>query len=450
MLILRERKTGNKSFFQRIHADENGTPIHINTIQFRLYTINENGHDLFVLYDDNMDVITPAYRFINFTMANQSYNSREKSIYALRLLYCFLQLTKTKITELMQDDIEKLKYFLLGFSPENGSYSMRLQTVRSNSTVNGYLNVYRSYLKYLDIDCEYLFETKSAIIKGINPITEKAKSVTSYSSNMKTGTPVQRVPRYISVDDFAKIIKIIREDNNKMAECIVRIMFQFGLRLGEVLGITFEDLIEESIEGTLYPVLYIRNRTTDRYFQKAKTCMNITDKAQYRSKDYRTENYGFQKIIITYDVFELINIYIEDAHSSARYKNESRYKNGASADKTKKEKYETENYYVFINSLGSVLSEQIWNKYIKSIFNKAGIPIDSKSKKTNLNHRFRHGFAMFHVQYHKTPLLVLQKLMRHASISSTMVYYNPTEADEAAIKNEFVNELYDLIPELRS
>lgn len=450
MLILREMKTGNKSFFQRIHADENGSLIHIDTIKDRLYKINGNGHDIFVLYDDNMDVISPAYRYINITMANQSYNSREKSMYAIRLLYCFLHLTKTKINELKQDEIEKLKYFLLGYSPEKGPYSMQLQTVRSNATVNSYLNVYRSYLKYLDIECDYLFETKKALIKGINPMTEKAEFVTSYSSNMKTGTPVQRVPRYISVDDFAKIIKIIREDNNLMAECIVRIMFQFGLRLGEVLGITFEDLIEESIEGTLYPVLYIRNRTTDKHFQKAKTCMNIIDKAQYRSKDYKTENYGYQKVIFTYDVYELINTYIEDAHSTARNKNVTRYKNGASAEKTAKAKYETDNYYVFINSLGSVLSEQIWNKYIKSVFNRAEIPIDSNSKKTNLNHRFRHGFAMFHVQYRKTPLLELQKLMRHTSISSTMVYYNPTEADEAAIKNDFVNELYALIPDLRS
>ncbi|MEQ2528921.1 site-specific integrase [Bacillaceae bacterium CLA-AA-H227] len=443
-------KISNKSIFERIHADENGTPINKDTIQYRLYKINKNGQDIFVLYDDNMDVISPAYRYINIAMASQSYNSREKAMYAVRLLYCFLQLTKTKITKLKQDDIEKLKYFLLGYSPEKGSYSMQLQTVRSNATVNGYLNVYRSYLKYINIECDYLFETKKAIIKGINRMTEKAELVTSYSSNIKTGTPVQRVPRYISVDNFPKIIKIIRKDENKMAECIVRIMYQFGLRLGEVLGLTFEDVVEENIDGNLYPVLYIRNRSTDKHFQKAKTCMNITDKAQFRSKDYKTENYGYQKVIVTYDIYELINTYIEDAHSAARSKNMTRYKSGVSADKAVKDKYETDNYYVFINSIGTALSEQIWNKYIKSVFKRAEIPIDSNSKKTNLNHKFRHGFAMFHVQYRKTPLLELQKLMRHASISSTMVYYNPTEADEAAIKNDFVNELYDLIPDLRS
>ncbi len=449
MLIIREVKSGMRSTFERIHADENGRTIFNESIKYRLFKIKENEQGRFILYDDNMNVISSAYQYVNIYMSNQPYNTREKTIYAIRLFYCFLHLTKARLTELSLDDIEKLKYFLLGYSPKKGSYSMQLQTVRSNSTVNEYLSIYRSYLNYLGIECKYLYDTKNSTMNGVHPEADIIKSFTSYSSNLKTSTPVQRAPRYISVDNFIKVIKIIREDSNIMAECIVRLMYQFGLRLGEVLGLTFEDLVEENINGTLYPVLFIRNRLTDKHFQKAKTCMNIIDRSQYRSKDYKIENYGYQKLIITYDIFELINTYIEVAHSTARNKNIKRYKNGATADKVIKNKYETENYYIFINSIGTILSEQSWNKYIKSVFYRAEIPIDSKSKKTNLNHRFRHGFAMFHVQHRKTPLLELQKLMRHASISSTMIYYNPTEIDEAIIKNEFVNEIYELIPGLR-
>ena len=450
MLTLKEIKLGNRSIFQRIHVDAEGKLIYLDTIQYRVYKINENGHETFILYDDDMNVVSSVYRYINISMTHQSYNSREKSIYALRMLYCFLQLTNTKINDLKLHDIEKLKYFLLGYSPKKGPYSLKLQTVRSNATINSYLNIYRTYLKYLNIECDYLFETKNHNIRGISTITEMSKSVSSYSSNMKTGTPVHRTPRYISLDDFKNIFNLIREDGNLMAECIVRIMFQFGLRIGEVLGLTFEDIVEENIDGTLYPILYIRNRTTDKYFQKAKTCMNIIDKAQYNSKDYKTENYGYQKVIITYDIYELINSYIDDAHGKARKKNQVRYKKSVSTDKVIKDKYESDNYYVFINSIGRALSAQVWNKYVKSVFQRVGIPLDSISKKTNLNHRFRHGYAMFNIQYRQTNLLELQKMMRHTSISSTIIYFNPTEADEAAVKNEFVNELYELIPELRS
>lgn len=65
--------------------------------------------------------------------------------------------------------------------------------------------------------------------------------------------------------------------------------------------------------------------------------------------------------------------------------------------------------------------------------------------------KVEHGFAMFHARFSKHPAdtLSLQKMMRHKSISSTMVYYNPTPEDEYKIKMEFQKELYDMIPELK-
>ena len=58
---------------------------------------------------------------------------------------------------------------------------------------------------------------------------------------------------------------------------------------------------------------------------------------------------------------------------------------------------------------------------------------------------------MFHARFseHPVDVLTLQKLLRHKSISSTMIYYNPTIEDEFNIKTEFQNELYSMIPELK-
>lgn len=56
---------------------------------------------------------------------------------------------------------------------------------------------------------------------------------------------------------------------------------------------------------------------------------------------------------------------------------------------------------------------------------------------------------MFNVKYRQINLFELKELMRHASISSTMVYYNPTENDEYEMKTEFVEDLYNLIPSLK-
>ena len=88
---------------------------------------------------------------------------------------------------------------------------------------------------------------------------------------------------------------------------------------------------------------------------------------------------------------------------------------------------------------------------MKKYLEVAGIPIDVDVRDNNLSHRFRHGFAMFHARFskHRADVLSLQKMLRHKSLSSTMVYYNPTPEDEFKIKMEFQKELYDMIPELK-
>ena len=109
------------------------------------------------------------------------------------------------------------------------------------------------------------------------------------------------------------------------------------------------------------------------------------------------------------------------------------------------------NHYIFLNRYGRILSDQTWNNTLKKYFEVAGIPIDVDVRENNLSHRFRHGFAMVHARFSKHPAdaLSLQKMLRHKSLSSTMVYYNPTPEDEFKIKMEFQKELYDMIPELK-
>lgn len=59
-------------------------------------------------------------------------------------------------------------------------------------------------------------------------------------------------------------------------------------------------------------------------------------------------------------------------------------------------------------------------------------------RKNNLNHRFRHGFAMFKVLIEKYDELKLAHVLRHSRKSSVKVYFNPTEEDliEFAIKQD--------------
>ena len=224
-------------------------------------------------------------------------------------------------------------------------------------------------------------------------------------------------------------------------------MYGYGLRLGECLGLTMEDITETHVNGKLVPVLLIRNRMSDAKYQYAKNLLHVSNKNQYRSRDYQLSRW---KIIITYELYEELIGYIESAHSSAMEKYPDNYEKGA-ADIVSVLDAPESNHYVFLNRYGRVLNDQTWNAHLKNYFSEAGIPIDHDVREKNLSHRFRHGFAMFHARFSEHPVaaLELSRMMRHKNILSTMVYYNPTFEDELKTKTEFQNELYTLIPELK-
>lgn len=226
-------------------------------------------------------------------------------------------------------------------------------------------------------------------------------------------------------------------------------MFETGLRIGEVLGLTFEDVVSEKFEDNYYPVVYIRNRLTDKPYQRAKTCMNITNTKQYKSKDYQVKNYGYQLVIISEELMDLIDIYIEEHHARSRRLHPKSYQAHVKADQVAiVGRYNEDNYYIFINNLAKPISSHLWNITLRKIFKDTGLVVNQKVRKDNLNHRFRHGFAMYHVQYFGLDSLQLKELLRHRSIESVAHYYNPTLEDAIKIKNDFVRDLYSLIPEL--
>ena len=59
----------------------------------------------------------------------------------------------------------------------------------------------------------------------------------------------------------------------------------------------------------------------------------------------------------------------------------------------------------------------------------AGIPVDEGVKQSNLNHRLRHGYAMFLTRDLGLDEFSVRTLMRHKSFASTEVYLKATADD---------------------
>lgn len=437
-----ERKTGNEIFYE-IWIINGETKVLTSTIHYRAVCREIVGHRWLILYDSNMVPVTEAFEFLNYTCAQQSDNSRIKSLQALKLIYSLCKIIGKDFSKISTVDTNNLKTFMKGITLPGSEISMELTTQRSNRTVNGYLSVFRGYLLSLKIKNEALMRMS----RGDAWYMQNSDRHLWYQ--ISEHLPIQsiEVPSYISVEEFVRILKIIREKYGPREECIVRLMYQNGLRLGEVLGLTNDDLVEEKIDGCWVPVAYIRNRISDKPFQKAKTCMNIVDKKQYLTKDY--QEYGFQKVILEEELYQLLIKYMCEIHAYAAENWFTIYDKGSLADRVRKEEpFEEKNRYAFISHYGRPLRADSWNIVLRKIFDDAKIIVDSQVRKHNLNHRFRHGFAMYQVQYMGRNELELMHLMRHSSLKSVETYFKPTLEDQLSLKQEFEASLRSSIPAL--
>lgn len=408
--------------------------------------IKRDGRDYILLYDNKNIVIRDAYRYLNNDkMMKKSINTRLTFSSSLKRLYAFLIIFQIDITNLDEMNIDLLKDFLYGGKKSGILYTFDLLTTRNSDTVNQLLSAYRNYLKFLKIENEIMNERQSPKESGHGrkaPSSISEKIVSKYTVSEQSQQNKSTVPMYISEEDFKKIISLIKIEYSLREEIIVRLMYENGLRLGEVLGINLEDVEEDRI--------VIRNRVSDNKDQHAKTCYRPQTIEDYANSTYTTWRKGFQFVKPKLSLMDKINEYIDLTHGNMSIKNRNNYITKAKADKVSKANcLEGDNYYLFLNKNGTPLRKGGWNKILRHIYETIGIKVDSGARKHNLSHRLRHGFAMKRVKEGIQPIQLAEDL-RHSGVSCVMCYFRPTEQDVYDANTTASEYMINENPELES
>lgn len=448
MITYSSYKSSSQTIYQKHIIRDDGSEAYSRSARFPFIHFEKDGFEYIIPYNDDMLPIKEAFDYLNYDMSDRPITSRTQAATAIRILYCYLSLANIDIHNIDANTLRGLIRFIRGVGTVQEQFKM--DTIRSAETVNIYLATYRTYFSSRGITCEALFQrsvtqgTMSTDTKGMPVKTEHY----TMKSNLRTKQYEDRtIPKYISPDQFARLYRLALKNKDLCALVIMRLGYGYGLRLGEILGLTLEDVTEVSIDNQITPVLFIRNRISDKDFQFCKNLMHPTDIRQYKTKDYTAARH---RIIISDDMYELILKYVEAEHAKMMKERPSNYRQTI-ADIVSKDCDLEENHYLFLNRYGRVLNDQTWGNNLKRYFEEADVPIDRNTKEGNLSHRFRHGFAMFHAHFSEHPwtALKLQHAMRHRSIRSTLIYYNLTEEDERREKEAMQKELYDTIPELK-
>ena len=133
-----ETKIGRKSIYKKVIADDSGNVLSEREVEIPLYRIDRNGQPFYLLYDDEMNVLSEPSSYLNFELSG-SLNTKNRCANALRLLYVFLSLANYDVRHIGQEQLNELIRFLQGLNSNPEAF--RTETTRSNDTVNGYLSV---------------------------------------------------------------------------------------------------------------------------------------------------------------------------------------------------------------------------------------------------------------------------------------------------------------------
>lgn len=450
MMIIKEEKILNDIGYKISSVINDDVTVEHN-IRCKAASVTLDRKLYLILFDRYFQVNIPVYEYINVYMSDmaKSEQTRRKTLVALKLLFSFLTIFNIKLEDMTKKDAAKLINFLLGNSMLGENITLELTSRREANSVNDYLSAMRTYIKYLNIKKHPLLanggKRKLSNISSFGDI----HSTDSFEIKIKTRNHDNVAPKHVTLEQYKVMLKCVQDKEDKRLECIIRLMYESGMRSGEVLGITFEDLKQvDMTDGTVAYKVVGRSRITDEPWQSPKFLMKITDKAQYKSKRYRLKNDGYHETYINKDLYNLILEYIDEAHSEQQVTHLDNWNKFSVTDSVDKEFVEEKNFYIFINSVGRPYSNKLLYKDVKELFIACNVPVNEDGgRKDGLCHRFRHGFAMFQVKYNNTPLLILMELMHHSSMSSTVIYYTPEESDIIELKNELTKNLYSYINE---
>ena len=445
MYIISEKQNSSGTFYEMKTYDGQKKLVDTKQIQILSYnTTSEDGTKMIMLYDSRFQPIEDAIRFLNFGgMTGQSQNYVFLAISALKFLYAYLEIYGIRLQDMTRKEAVGFIDFLKGISREGLLYTTELTTRRKNDTVSAYLKVARKYVDYLGYS-KHILLSKNKNFKTITiPESGGKKTIKAYDITVKTKQGTDYVSAYVNIEEYKDILKAAENTSTPLRDRVIcRLLFEHGLRIGEALGLTLEDIKSKTRKDyTVQYRLELRNRLSDTNEQNAKSAMNVTSVDTYKDPDYTRKNVGYQTIIISENLTMELLEYINTAHDCKKMRYMERRNRFAVADSVPCGNPDIKhNYYVFLNTLGRPLSQNLWNKNLRAIFIKAGLPVDNNVRKNNLNHRLRHGYAMYLSQVLHVQDFDVQTLMRHKYLSSTAIYHNPTPEDIEQMQERLIEK----------
>lgn len=416
MITVIEKKKQNLSYYIVRKEEVDGT---ISERIVNLKTVITDKK--YLLYASDGTLIEDAYRYFNNRIYQLSDNYTRNCFYAVRYLYSFGEIIEKDIRDFEYKDFVALLNFLIGNDGMGSEYSFELLKNKATRSVK---NQYAFLLDYYD-----------GIGLRNSPIHTRLNIIDYLPRSAKAAANVTREkPPYVSYDEYLRLIEVIKNiPDPELAlrnKIIVRLMYIDAFRIGEVLGLTLEDVGPFQKEnGDIIGSIIIRNRLSDDpKSQSAKCVMKVRSEKDYVSSDYHTKDVGYQIGGCPRKTLDMIEEYIDTYHPMHKKNHRENYEKAKADAVDGYKKKKKQNYYIFLNKDGRPLKQSGMNKALRKLYEEAGIPVDYGTKRCNVAHRLRHGAVVRMIEM-GIPFNDIMKKTRHKNPESLMVYTERTSRE---------------------
>lgn len=451
MIFITQKKVGTRIVYYLVATDSAGMVTEKTAYNCQIKTIEEGGKKLIYLLDRNGKIRRDADTFLNNLCSSTKYSTRRQMASALNLFHTFCDIKGFSPKDMTKDKIRMLMNFMLGHSVQSDGDGTKI--LRHPRTVNTYYGFVKKYITDMHWP-DKAFQTKVTYKTEttIGDITIASKHVKD--ANTLRVDPLRNLtpPMHLNLDQARALVKAAQEAGDDAVCLLIRLQMGYGLRCGEALGLTTEDLKKHKKpnKNEYDYTLILRNRASDANWQHCKTLYQPISPDEYQQETYKNTETG--KIPIDKDLYDSLIAYYENSRLSMRTEWKKRMEEETLADTVESPQSTMwkVNHYIFIGKNGRLLSEQTYNNHLKRLYDQIGIPRDQGSKQTNCSHKLRHTFAMILALYGKTKVSAQQLmiLMRHHSVVSGAAYFTPTEEEAAEMRKELVSSIMELIPDL--
>jgi len=425
MRIIKEEQFMKRNVFYCIDADSEGHVYSEQRYDCRTFPCMYHGREVFFIGDRDGNIRFQPFDYVNRIRRGAVNISRRQEAIALQLYYTFCDMFAYDPEHLTPEGYLEFKNFLRGTDVEAMPGSR--VTVRDTATVRGYVGLVRAFLRRKEFDVSALADDTDL-----------------------RGNSVGRLmaPRHLSPEQIRSVAELMAAAGDQATLLAFHIGIMTGLRRGEILGLTLHDIqarpalsVGTAKTSDMVYSLIVRNRPSDDDDRHGKM-LRHPDENQVEAREFKR---SFYEVPIDEHLYRHIMAFVAATRNPSAVGGRTEMDRIDEATRATGSNDGGGNHYIFYilwRGVYRLLSGRTLNNRLLKYFNKAGVEL------SNVSHAMRHSFAMYLSYYspNKVGIKELQAALRHASVQSTMRYFNLTEQQYRKMSNLYSENLTELIP----